>query len=68
MIAIVIAFGLSTYVYKQFKQVSSAKPVATGHIVVPRQAAALGTRVDASNLRLICLARRRADRRHVHAH
>jgi pilus assembly protein CpaB len=53
VIAIAIAFGLSTYVYKQFKQVSNAKPVATGHIVVAASPLQLGTRVDASNLRLI---------------
>jgi pilus assembly protein CpaB len=53
VIAIVIAFGLSTYVYKQFKQVSSVKPVATGHIVVAASPLQLGTRVEASNLRLI---------------
>jgi pilus assembly protein CpaB len=53
VIAIAIAFGLSTYVYKQFKQVSNAKPVATGHIVVASKPLQLGTRVDADNLRLI---------------
>jgi pilus assembly protein CpaB len=53
LIAIAIAFGLSTYVYKQFKQVSSAKPAATGHIVVASKPLQLGTRVDADNLRLI---------------
>jgi pilus assembly protein CpaB len=53
VIAIVIAFGLSTYVYKQFKQVSNSRPVATGHIVVAASSLQLGTRVDANNLRLI---------------
>lgn len=53
VIAIAIAFGLSTYVYKQFKQVSNAKPVATGHIVVASRPLQLGTRVDSDNLRLI---------------
>lgn len=51
--AVAIALGLSTYVYKQFKQVSTAKPRATGHIVVAASALQLGTRVEASNLRLI---------------
>jgi pilus assembly protein CpaB len=53
LIAIVIAFALSTYVYRQFKQVSSTKPVVTGHIVVAASPLQLGTRVDSSNLRLI---------------
>jgi pilus assembly protein CpaB len=53
VVAIVIAFGLSTYVYKQFKQVSNTRPVATGHIVVAASSLQLGTRVDANNLRLI---------------
>ena len=52
--AVIIALGLSTYVYRQFKQVSNtAKPVAKGHIVVAASSLQLGTRVDASNLRLI---------------
>jgi pilus assembly protein CpaB len=51
--AIIVALGLSTYVYRQFKQVSSAKPVAAGHIVVAASSLSLGTRVDAGNLRLI---------------
>jgi pilus assembly protein CpaB len=53
VIAIAIAFALSTYVYRQFKQVSSSKPVSTGHIVVAASPLQLGTRVDASNLRVI---------------
>src|SRR6476660_3922460 len=51
--AVVIALGLSTYVYKQFKQVSTAKPAPSGHIVVAASALQLGTRVEPSNLRLI---------------
>src|SRR5215475_11034765 len=53
LFAVVVALGLSTYVYKQFKQVSSTKPAATGHIVVAASALQIGTRVEASNLRLI---------------
>jgi pilus assembly protein CpaB len=53
LVAIVIAFGLSTFVYKKFQQVSTAKPVQTGHIVVAASPLQLGTRVDANNLRLI---------------
>jgi pilus assembly protein CpaB len=51
--AIVIALALSTYVYRQFKQVSSSKPAPTGHIVVAASSLQLGTRVTSSNLRLI---------------
>jgi pilus assembly protein CpaB len=53
VIAIAIAFALSTYVYRQFKQVSNSKPVSTGHVVVAALPLQLGTRVDASNLRVI---------------
>jgi pilus assembly protein CpaB len=53
VLAILIAFGLSTYVYRQFKQVSSAKPVVAGHIVVAASPLQLGTRVDSGNLRLM---------------
>jgi pilus assembly protein CpaB len=53
LFAVVVAFILSTFVYRQFKQASTAKPLATQHIVVAASAMQLGTRVDASNLRLI---------------
>jgi len=54
VVAVIVALGLSSYVYRQFKQVSSsAKPVATGHIVVAASSLQLGTPVDRSNLRLI---------------
>jgi pilus assembly protein CpaB len=52
-VAVVLAFLLSSFVYKQFKQASSVKPVTTQHIVVAAAPLQLGTRVDASNLRLI---------------
>jgi pilus assembly protein CpaB len=52
-VAVVVAFLLSTVVYKQFQKASSVKPVVTGHIVVAAKPMTLGTRVDASNLRLI---------------
>jgi pilus assembly protein CpaB len=52
-VAVVVAFLLSTVVYRQFQKASSLKPVVTGHIVVAAVPLALGTRVDASNLRLI---------------
>jgi pilus assembly protein CpaB len=52
-VALIVAFLLSTFVYRQFKQASSVKPVVTQHIVVAASALPLGTRVTASNLRLI---------------
>jgi pilus assembly protein CpaB len=52
-VALVVALLLSTFVYRQFKQASSIKPVVTQHIVVAAKPLPLGTRVDANNLRLI---------------
>jgi pilus assembly protein CpaB len=52
-VAIVLAFLLSSFVYRQFKQASNAKPATTRHIVVAAVPLQLGTRVDAHNLRLI---------------
>jgi len=52
-VAVVLAFLLSSFVYRQFKQASSVKPMVTQHIVVAAAPLQLGTRVDASNLRLI---------------
>jgi pilus assembly protein CpaB len=52
-IAIVLAFLLSSFVYRQFKQATSSKAVVTQHIVVAASPLQLGTRVDATNLRLI---------------
>ena len=52
-IALVVAFVLSTFVYKQFQKASAVKPIDTEHIVVAASAMPLGTRVDASNLKLI---------------
>src|SRR6202161_2982267 len=52
-VAVVVAFLLSTIVYRQFQKASSVKPVVTGQIVVAAKPLSLGTRVDASNLRLI---------------
>jgi pilus assembly protein CpaB len=52
-VAIVLAFLLSTFVYRQFKQATSSKALVTQHIVVAASALQLGTRVDANNLRLI---------------
>ena len=52
-VAVVVAFVLSTFVYREFQKASSVKPVVTQHIVVAAKPLTLGTRVDASNLRLI---------------
>jgi pilus assembly protein CpaB len=52
-VAIVLAFLLSTFVYRQFKQATSSKAVINQHIVVAASPLQLGTRVDANNLRLI---------------
>jgi pilus assembly protein CpaB len=52
-VAVLLAFLLSSFVYRQFKQASNVKPVVTQHIVVAAAPLQLGTRVDASNLRLI---------------
>jgi pilus assembly protein CpaB len=52
-VAVLVALFFSTYVYNQFKQATSVKPVATGHIVVASVPMQLGTRIDARSLRLI---------------
>src|SRR3984893_15918176 len=52
-VAILVALFFSTYVYKQFQQATSVKPVVTGLIVVAAVPMQLGTRVDARNLRLL---------------
>jgi pilus assembly protein CpaB len=52
-VAVLLAFLLSSFVYRQFKQASNVKPVVTQHIVVAAAPLQLGTLVDASNLRLI---------------
>ncbi len=51
--AIVVAFLISTYVYRQFQRVTVSRPVAMQHIVVAAVPMQLGTRVDANNLKLI---------------
>jgi pilus assembly protein CpaB len=52
-VAIVIAFLLSTFVYQQFKRASAVRPTATQTLVVAAMPLPLGTRLDASNLRVI---------------
>jgi pilus assembly protein CpaB len=53
VIALVIAFLLSSFVYKQFEKASIVKPTSTQSLVVAAVPLPLGTRLDASNLRLI---------------
>jgi pilus assembly protein CpaB len=53
VIALVIAFLLSSFVYKQFEKASIVKPTATQNLVVAAAPLPLGTRLDASNLRVI---------------
>jgi len=51
--AIVIAFFLSIFVYRQLKNAAVARPVTTRQIVVAAAALQVGSRVDSSNLKLI---------------
>ena len=52
-VAVVVGLLLSTYVYSAFKNATAVKPMIAQHIVVAAIPLQLGTRVDASNLRLI---------------
>jgi len=52
-VAVVVAFFLSAFVYRQLKNAANNRPAATQHIVVAAVPLQIGTRVDASNLRLI---------------
>jgi pilus assembly protein CpaB len=52
--AIVLAFFLSAFIYREFKRVSAAPPVVQmQHIVVAAAPLPLGTRLDAAKLRTI---------------
>jgi pilus assembly protein CpaB len=51
--AIVIAFFLSFFVYRQLKNAAIVRPAATRTIVVAAVPLQVGSRVDASNLRLM---------------
>lgn len=53
VIALVIAFLLSSFVYKQFEKASIVKPTSTQNLVVAAVPLPLGTRLDASNLHVI---------------
>jgi pilus assembly protein CpaB len=52
-VAVVIALIFSTFVYRQFKQVSATKPIATQTLVVAAVPLQLGARLDPNNLRTI---------------
>jgi pilus assembly protein CpaB len=52
-VAVAVALLLSTFVYRQFEKASNVKPVVAQRIVVAAKALPLGTRVQASNMRLI---------------
>jgi pilus assembly protein CpaB len=52
-VALAIAFLLSSFVYRQFKQASAAQPVPTQTLVVAAAPLPLGTRLDPSHLRVI---------------
>ena len=53
VIALVIAFLLSSFVYKQFQKASVVTPTSTQPLVVAAVPLQLGARLDASNLRVI---------------
>jgi len=53
VIALVIAFLLSSFVYKQFQKASVVAPSSTQSLVVAAVPLPLGTRLDASNTRII---------------
>jgi pilus assembly protein CpaB len=53
VIALIIAFLLSSFVYKQFQKASLVKPTSSQSLVVAAIPLKLGTRLDASNLRVI---------------
>jgi pilus assembly protein CpaB len=52
-IAIVLAFLLSSFVYKQFRQVTSVVPVKMESLVVAAVPMQVGVRLDPNNLRVI---------------
>lgn len=52
-VALIVAFLLSTFVYRQFKKVGTAPAVTMQTLVVAARPLPLGTRLDDSNLRTI---------------
>ena len=53
VVAIVVAFLLSSFVYKQFQKASIVRPSATQPLVVASVPLPLGARLDATNLKVI---------------
>jgi pilus assembly protein CpaB len=53
VVAIVVALLFSTFVYRQFKQVTNVKPTTTQNLVVAAAPLQIGARLDTSNLRVI---------------
>jgi len=53
VVAMAVALLFSTFVYRQFKQATNMKPVATQNLVVAAVPLQLGARLDANNLRVI---------------
>ena len=53
VVALVVAFLLSSFVYKQFQKASVVKPTDTQPLVVAAVPLQLGTRLDATNLKVI---------------
>lgn len=51
--AVVVAFFISTLVYRQLKKASAVRPAVTQQIVVAAEPLQVGARLDASNLRTI---------------
>ena len=52
-VAVILAFFLSAFVYRQLKNAAGNRPAPAQHIVVAAVPLQIGARVDASNLRLI---------------
>ena len=53
LVAAVVAFLASTFVYRQFQQVATARPVSTQQVVVASEALPVGTRLTTANVKLI---------------
>ena len=53
LVAAVVAFLASTFVYRQFQQVATARPASTQQIVVASEALPVGTRLTTANVKLI---------------
>src|SRR2546423_15717052 len=51
VIALVVAFLLSSFVYKQFQKASIIKPTSTQSLIVAAVPLPLGTRLDSSKVR-----------------